>query len=174
MCLGTAVERAGMAKLFKYDRGRHPNGRRRQRGAALVEFAFVGPVLMVLLFGVIEFSWVFNQFLDVRHGSREAARLVAVNYQPGTAIGAAQTTEIITAICGRIDSPDDARIQISLNTVGADDPGDLATVRVERDLEQLTGFFSVFLDNLQPDAETTFLLEQHASWTATTGEVACP
>ncbi len=163
-----------MAKLFENVRGRQPDGRERQRGAALVEFALVGPVLMVLLFGVIEFSWVFNQFLDVRHGSREAARLVAVNYQPTAAVGAGQTTDIVTAICGRIDSPDDARIQISLNTVGADDPGDLATVRVERNLEQLTGFFSVFLDNLEPDAETTFLLEQHASWTATTGEVACP
>ncbi len=163
-----------MAKLRRNPRGRHPDKGRRQRGAALVEFAFVGPVLMVLLFGVIEFSWVFNQFLDVRHGSREAARLVAVNYQPGTAVGDTQTTNIITAICGRIDSPEDARVHITLGTAGADDPGDLATVRVERDVEQLTGFFSVFLDSLEPNAETTFLLEQHASWTPTTAEVDCP
>ncbi|MDA3039697.1 MAG: pilus assembly protein [Actinomycetota bacterium] len=140
----------------------------------MVEFAFVGPVLMVLLFGVIEFSWVFNQFLDVRHGSREAARLVAVNYQPGTAVGDAQTTSIVTEICGRIDAPEDARVQISLVTAGVNEPGDLAVVRVERDLEQLTGFFAAFLNNLQPNAETTFLLEQDATWNATVGEVACP
>jgi Flp pilus assembly protein TadG len=162
-----------MANPPRNSTGQNRDRRRRQRGAALVEFAFVGPVLMVLLFGVIEFSWVFNQFLDVRHGSREAARLVAVNYQPGTAIGATQTNNIIDAICTRVDSPEEVRVTITLDTAGADDPGDLATVRVERDVEQLTGFFSVFLDSLEPSGETTFLLEQHATWSPSVGETAC-
>ena len=55
-------------------RGRRP----RERGAVLVEFAIISPVLALLLFGVIEFGWAFSQNLDVRHGAREAARLAAV------------------------------------------------------------------------------------------------
>ena len=51
----------------------------RQRGAAMLEFAIVLPLLLVLLFGIIEAAWAFNQQLEVRHGAREGARLVAVN-----------------------------------------------------------------------------------------------
>ncbi len=150
-----------------------PRTRDRERGAALVEFAFVGPILMALLFGIIEFSWIFNQVLDVRHGSREAARLIAVNYQPGTAVGTAQTNAIIDEICSRVDEPSEVRVTIVLDAAGADNPGDLATVRVERNLQQLTGFFDVFLSNVQPSGETTFLLEQHATWSPDVGERAC-
>src|SRR5687767_8678973 len=60
---------------------RRPPGRRRQRGAILVEFGLIALLLFTLLFGVIEFGWAFYQHLDVRHGAREGARLAAVNYQ---------------------------------------------------------------------------------------------
>ena len=128
---------------------------------------------MALLFGIIEFSWIFNQVLDVRHGSREGARLVAVNYQAGPS-PTAQTAAIIATICARVDEPSKVRVTITLETAGADEPGDVAFVRVERDLEQLTGFFDVFLRNVQPNAETAFLLEQNATWSPSLGETACP
>lgn len=128
---------------------------------------------MALLFGIIEFSWIFNQVLDVRHGSREGARLVAVNYQAGPS-PTAQTAAIIATICARVDEPSKVRVTITLETAGADEPGDVAFVRVERDLEQLTGFFDVFLQNVQPNAKTAFLLEQNATWSPSLGETACP
>ena len=52
----------------------------REKGAALVDFAIILPLLIVMLFGILEASWAFAQQNDVRHGTREAARLAAVNY----------------------------------------------------------------------------------------------
>jgi hypothetical protein len=46
-------------------------------GSALVEGAFVVPVLIVLLFGVYEFSWFFYQQHVISTGLRDAARYLA-------------------------------------------------------------------------------------------------
>jgi Flp pilus assembly protein TadG len=51
---------------------------RGQRGAAVVEFAIVGPVLFLLIFGLIDFGLVFNDYLAVRNGVQNGARLGAV------------------------------------------------------------------------------------------------
>jgi Flp pilus assembly protein TadG len=54
--------------------------RRRQdeRGAALVELALVVPILMLLVFGIVEFGTAFNASQSLRQGVREAARQGAV------------------------------------------------------------------------------------------------
>src|ERR1700744_652293 len=50
---------------------------RDQRGSALVEGAVVFPLLLLVLFGVYEFSWFFYQQHMVAMGLRDAARYVA-------------------------------------------------------------------------------------------------
>ncbi len=50
-----------------------------QSGAAAVEFALVVPILFLLVFGIIEFGFIFNRWISVTHASREGARLLAVN-----------------------------------------------------------------------------------------------
>ena len=72
-------------------------------GAALVEFALVAPLLILFLFGIIEFGSVFSQVLDVRHGAREGSRLVAVNYNPSAQTGQAQANTIGQAVCDKMD-----------------------------------------------------------------------
>jgi Flp pilus assembly pilin Flp len=52
---------------------------RGDEGASAVEFALVLPILIVLLFGVIDYGWWFGETLGLRSGVREAARLGAVN-----------------------------------------------------------------------------------------------
>lgn len=49
-----------------------------QSGAAAVEFAFVMPILFMLVFGIIEFGFIFNRWISVTHAAREGARLLAV------------------------------------------------------------------------------------------------
>lgn len=56
-----------------------PPGVDTERGAALVEFAVLAPLLILLVLGIVEFGWLFGQFNDVRHGTREGARFAAVN-----------------------------------------------------------------------------------------------
>jgi len=57
-----------------------------QNGAALVEFAVLAPLLILLVLGIVEFGWLFGQYNDVRHGTREGARFAAVNAGTNDAI----------------------------------------------------------------------------------------
>lgn len=53
-----------------------------ESGVALVEFALVLPLLLLLLFGMLDFGKAFNYWIDETHLANEGARLAAVNYQP--------------------------------------------------------------------------------------------
>lgn len=46
----------------------------RTRGAAAIEFALVLPILVALLFGIIEFGRIYNAKLTLANAAREAAR----------------------------------------------------------------------------------------------------
>ena len=51
---------------------------RRRRGATLVEFALIIPILLALLLGVIEFGWMAKNKLQLANAVREGARDAAV------------------------------------------------------------------------------------------------
>ena len=52
--------------------------RRDQQGAAAVEFALLLPLLVLLLFGMIEFGFAFNTRIQATNAAREAARRAVV------------------------------------------------------------------------------------------------
>jgi len=51
----------------------------REAGAAAVEFALVVPVLILLVFGIIQFGITFGQVLALNNASRQGARVGAVS-----------------------------------------------------------------------------------------------
>jgi len=51
---------------------------KKMRGVAMVEFAIVGAVLMIVLFGCLEFGRATYTFAALNEGARRAARLAAV------------------------------------------------------------------------------------------------
>jgi len=53
-------------------------GEMRRRGAVSVEMALVAPVLIVLLFGIVEFGLVIKDYLGINQAAREAARTAVV------------------------------------------------------------------------------------------------
>lgn len=55
---------------------------RADRGAAAVEFALVMPVLMLAVFGVLQYGLYFNDSMSTRQGVREAARMGVVRNFP--------------------------------------------------------------------------------------------
>ena len=55
--------------------------RRNERGQTMVEFALVLPLLALLLFGVVQFAIVFNNYIELRDGVRAGARKAAVSRQ---------------------------------------------------------------------------------------------
>ena len=52
--------------------------RRDQRGAAAVEFALIAGVLVMLIFGMLQFGLVFFEIQNLRAATREGARIGAV------------------------------------------------------------------------------------------------
>ena len=50
-----------------------------ERGASAVEFALILPILVILVFGIIEFGIAYNNYISITHAAREGARLAAVN-----------------------------------------------------------------------------------------------
>jgi Flp pilus assembly protein TadG len=51
---------------------------RKERGQAMVEFALVLPLLLILLCGIIDFGWIFGNQLMANNACREAARACAI------------------------------------------------------------------------------------------------
>ena len=56
----------------------------RDRGAAAVEFAIMLPLLLLLVFGIIDFGRALNAQVTITQAAREGARLTALN-QPNVA-----------------------------------------------------------------------------------------
>lgn len=68
-------------------RSRPRAGGRGQRGAALVEFVIVVPLLLLLLLGIMEFGMIMHDYIMLAQGAREGARTAAIG-QPVQAIRA--------------------------------------------------------------------------------------
>jgi Flp pilus assembly protein TadG len=57
---------------------------------ALVEFALVLPLLLILLFGMLDFGKAFNYWIDETHLANEGARWAVVDKNPGAGSGSLQ------------------------------------------------------------------------------------
>lgn len=51
------------------------------KGQALVEFAVIVPILLLILMGIFEFGRIFNTYLIINHASREGARSAVVGHE---------------------------------------------------------------------------------------------
>jgi Flp pilus assembly protein TadG len=49
-----------------------------EKGQSLVEFALVLPVLLLLLFGIVDFGRAFHAYLTIDHVGRDAARTASI------------------------------------------------------------------------------------------------
>ena len=125
------------------------------RGASLVEFAIVLPLLVMLLLGVIEFGWAFAQNLEVKHIAREVGRLATVG---------ASDTEVEDRACGGTIAQ-----VTTVDSAGDTTAGGTATVTVIATLEQITGFFGWALGSVgNLKSEVEIRLEQPLDWTGPT------
>ena len=141
-----------------------------ERGSAVVEFALVAPLFLFLVIGIIEFGWAFSQNLDVRHGARETARLVDVNYRAtAAATGSSQTSQIVAAACSRMDADDEVVLKLSRT---GDKPGASSEVTVSRPMHSITGMLDFIVGDYTISSSVRTRLEQEATWATTTGS-AC-
>ena len=95
-------------------------------GASAVEFALVLPLLVLFLFGIIEFGLAFARAQGMEAAAREGARLAAV----GRSVTEGEVVEAARQASPPFISNDD--IAVSVSPVGwCASAGDRVTVRVE-------------------------------------------
>jgi Flp pilus assembly protein TadG len=61
---------------------------RRDEGAALVEFALVLSLLVMITFGIIEFGRAYNAQVTLTHATREGVRVLAITGDQSLAVAA--------------------------------------------------------------------------------------
>ena len=79
------------------------------KGQSLVEFAMVLPLLVILIFGIIDFGMGLRSYISLTNATREGARFAAVGNVAGAypvdCDGATNTT-VIGRVCVAIDGLD--------------------------------------------------------------------
>ncbi len=133
------------------------------RGANLVEFAMVMPFLLLLLIGIVEFSWTFATNLDVKQGAREAARITAVNEPDGG------NAALAAEICSRMDLAGDDPLTV-IQWVSDDatpEVGEGVTLTVTTPHETLTGFLDWAFGSITDlKSSVEIRIEQTPNWSA--------
>lgn len=128
---------------------------RREDGQAMVEFALILPLLILLLCGIIDFGWIFGNQITMNNASREAARFMAINYDTTKTLTQNQT--VATGIMqARLSTMDDGSLVVTLTT-----NGDTVTVSASYPLPILTPLLSTILgdDTINIDSSTSMRLE---------------
>ncbi len=145
-----------------------------ERGAALVEFAILAPLLILLLMGIIEFGWIFGQFNQIRHAAQEGARWGAVSRPDVDSSGAMDWSDLVARSCGAADLPSGTTIDVS-GTFPSTARGGTGSVTVTANIQSLTGIplISDFLPSTLTNT-ATFRLEQAAPWATSTPTTTCP
>jgi len=135
------------------------------RGASLVEFAFVAPLLFLLILAMVDFGFAYGDYIGVRSGVREGARQAAIN-PPGSRSCAisgttpnAATTNLVCLTKERVGlDEDDIRVAIDFED-STPEVGDSVTVCADVALRSTSGMTAPFLEGRRSKSETTIRLE---------------
>ena len=127
--------------------------RRKEDGQYTVEFALVLPILILLIFGMLDFGWLFYNKIEVNNASREGARYAVIHC--GTADYRNADTDSAYDPNGPGVSPDPPHILTKLHVLnyapGAEvevmETSETISVNVKKEIRVLTGVMTMFLGN---------------------------
>ncbi len=129
-----------------------------EKGQAMVEFALVLPLLILLLCGIIDFGWLFMNQSLLDNASRETTRYMTMNYDDTLTNSANQTvalTEMKSVLGTSVLSGSSLTLTLSVNTTD-----NSITITASYPLQTLTPVM-VFAVNgkVTIDSETTMRIE---------------
>ncbi len=144
------------------------------RGQALVEFALVVPIFLILMFGIIDFGRYVYTANALSNSAREAARIGSVGNRPTECNGLSRQVCVETILasrswgvsvvgldpdvtCARVAPSDPTPNAVSMSTCRT---GDLLTVRAESTFTLLTPIIAQFIGNLVISGETMVTVNQ--------------
>jgi hypothetical protein len=129
-----------------------------QRGQALVEFALVLPLVLIVLFIAVDFGVGLTRWIAITNAAREGARLGAVG-----ADEVAITQKVVDTSDGILNAGD---IDVGFSDTDANggiDPGDSVVVDVSYDYDLITPlgqFLTITFDSLTLSACSDMRVEQ--------------
>jgi Flp pilus assembly protein TadG len=107
-----------------------PVGSHRESGAAAVEMAMVLSLLVMIVFGIIEFGRAYNAQVTLTHATREGVRTLAITGDQGAAVDATYQAASATL-----------HPELLTVTASACNPGQPTDVRATYDLDISIPFF---------------------------------
>ncbi len=138
---------------------------KKEHGQAIVEFALVLPIVLLLIGGIIDFGWIFHNKITANNACREASRYVAIHYYypSGEIVGDINNakTKATSIISGTFPTVTEADVNV---TKSPDDAvsGEKITVNFTVDIDILTPILSTILgeDQFSISSECTMRIEK--------------
>jgi hypothetical protein len=127
-----------------------------ERGASMVEMALVLPLFLILVFGIMEFSYVFAQNNEIRNAVRETAREAGIDGDQATVTG---------LLCSSFDLIDPTEVVYRFTAVSAAPGGEggIAELTARATYRTLTGFFDSMFVGVQLESRHNFYVEPDVS-----------
>lgn len=125
--------------------------RRREGGQALVEFALVLPILLLLLCGIIDCGWLYYNQITLNNAAREGARYAVIHYDPTIDWKEEAQSRMLSGMVG----------VKSATAIVSDPVEQQITASVVADAKMLTGITSALLGkpSIRLHAQCTMRLE---------------
>jgi len=92
-----------------------------ERGQAMVEFALVIPIFLMLLLGILQFGIIFNNFITLTDAARAGSRVAAVSR-----LDSCPKCKAEAAVKDAAGGLDKSSVQVSVSSTWA--PGEQVTV----------------------------------------------
>jgi len=97
---------------------------RDEQGQSMVELAIIMPVLCLILFGILQFGIVFNNYLTLTDAVRSGARVAAVSRNAGDPV--APTEARVRTAAGDLDQ---VKLKVYVSPSGGWAPGSSVEVK---------------------------------------------
>ena len=123
---------------------------RSERGAELIEFALTLPLLLLLVLGIIEFGFLFQEYEVVTNAAREGARIGSMIPSAGYTAAEAtkRATDYVTAgglkVAQMNPAPTAVTSQVPITGTGKCIPVVTVTVNYEHPVPFLSGIMNYF------------------------------
>lgn len=112
-----------------------------EKGQSMVETALILPIILLLLFGIVDFGRIFHAYLTLDHAGREGARLASIQSEDNV---------IKDRITASVAGLDDTKLTISIAPAGASTrpSGTDVTITLAYSIDFLTPFLDPLLSPL--------------------------
>lgn len=154
-----------MKQLNPCKRRQSLRSRSAERGAALVEFAVVLPLLMAMVLGMLDFGVSLTNFNSVRQGTREGARRAVVGdvggYTACPVSGAASgSTLALVCLTKQKIGLDEASTRVSITFDASHAEGEALIICTQYPLQSVTGMYGFLLDGKMLRAQVDMRVER--------------